>query len=93
MTRKQFIREFRKFYIHNINNSRKQKDIIYREYLIERILDRALWICYEINNGELVERYSLECEFNFLINEFLEDDDSEYLKNAYDLINIHLLKK
>lgn len=92
MTRKQFIREFRKFYINDINNSRKQKDILSRELLIEKILDRALWICYEINNGELEEREFLEREFNLLINEFLEDD-SEYLKNAYDLVNIHLLKK
>lgn len=92
MTRKQFIREFRKFYINDINNSRKQNDILSRELLIEKILDRALWICYEINNGELEEKYFLEHELNILMDEFLEDD-SDYLRNGYDIVNVHILKK
>ena len=92
MTRKQFIREFRKFYINDINNSRKQKDILSRELLIEKILDKALWICYEVNNGELDEKYFLERELNILMDEFLEDD-SDYLRNGYDIVNVHILKK
>ena len=92
MTRKQFIKEFRKFYINDINNSRKQKDILSRELLIEKILDRALWICYEINNGELEEREFLERELNILMDEFLEDD-SDYLRNGYDIVNVYILKK
>ena len=92
MTRKQFIKEFRKFYINDINNSRKQKDILSRELLIEKILDRALWICYEINNRELDEKYFLERELNILMNEFLEDD-SDYLRNGYDIVNVYILKK
>ena len=92
MTRKQIIKEFRKFYINDINNSRKQKDILSRELLIEKILDRALWICYEINNGELEEKEFLERELNIIIDEFLEDD-SNFLRDVYDIANVYTLKK
>ena len=92
MTQTQFIKEFKKFYIKDINNSRKKEDIEYREYLIERLLNTILTNCYLINNGEIEEKEYIEQEYNILLQEF-GDEYSGYMEHCYGLINTHLLIK
>lgn len=84
MTRKQFVKEFRRFYIQDINNSRRAKDIEMREHVIEKLLDGILFSCYEWNNGETPEREFLEYEFNIIVDKIAEDDFT-YLKNNYNI--------
>lgn len=83
MRQKQFIKEFRKFYRKEISNSRKSDDILKRELIIERLLDKIIWNCYEINNGELEEKFFIENEYAKITTEIILEADTSHETNYY----------
>ena len=88
MTRKQFIKEFRKFYRQEISNSRKLDDILKRELITEKLLNKIILNYYEIDNCEPDEKFYIQKAYETITTEILLKSDPlheecYYYKNTY----------